>query len=201
MRPAGSGCGRRAGIDAEPLRDRLRSTWGQSGSETEDELRRLAESIDVRAQHPATLLCLAWTLRRVKQSDSELRLLRNAQYVYPGDFWLNFELANQLSEQKDHEGAIRFYTAAVSIRPRSTAALNNLGLALRDQKKLDEAIAAYRKAIEIDPTFAAAYGNLGVALRDQNKLDEAIAAYRKAIELDPNSPRRTPTSAPPCGTS
>ena len=176
------------GIDAEPLRDRLRSTWGQSGSETEDELRRLAESIDVRAQHPATLLSLARTLLRVKQSDSALRLLRNAQHVYPGDFWLNFELASELNEQKDHEGAIRFYTAAVSIRPRSSAVHNNLGLALRGQKKLDEAVAAYRKAIELDPKNAAAYINLGAHLCDDLKdYAEAIKNFRKAIELNSKS--------------
>ena len=52
------------GIDPEPLRDRLRSTWGRPVSEVQDELRRLAESIDVRAQHPATLDSLARTLQR-----------------------------------------------------------------------------------------------------------------------------------------
>ena len=133
------------GIDPEPLRDRLRSTWGQPVSEVQDELRRLAESIDIRAQHPATLVSLARTLRRVKHSDSALRLLRDAQYVYPGDFWLNFELGAALDEQKDHEGAIRFYTAAVSIRPNSAAAHNNLGLALKEHEKQDEAIAAFAR--------------------------------------------------------
>jgi tetratricopeptide (TPR) repeat protein len=175
------------GIDPEPLRDRLRSTWVQPVSEAEDELRRLAESIDVRAQHPATLFTLAQTLLERKQSDSALQLLRNAQYTYPGDFWLNFQLGNALYDQKDHEGAIRFYTAAVSIRLGSSAAHINLGNALRDQKKLDEAIAAYRKAIELDPKSAGAHNNLGNALRDQNKLDEAVAAFRKAIESDPKS--------------
>jgi tetratricopeptide (TPR) repeat protein len=173
-------------IDPEPLRDRLRSTWGQPIAKTEDdELCRLAKSIDVRAQHPATLLSLARTLLGGKQSECALRLLRNAQYVYPGDFWLNFQLGRALYDQKDHEGTIRFYTAALSIRPLSSGVHNNLGNALRDQKKLDEAVAAYRKAIELDPKFAVAYTNLGINLADQGKLDEAVAAHRKAIELDP----------------
>ena len=51
------------GIDPQPLRDRLRSTWGQPvASQLQNELRRLAESIDVRAQHPATLTALVQTL-------------------------------------------------------------------------------------------------------------------------------------------
>ena len=130
------------GIDPEPLRDRVRAAWGQPVANMRDDLRRLAESIDVRAQHPATLIILARGLRRVEHTDSALRILRDAQYVHPGDFWLNFELGDVLDEQKDHEGAIRFYTAAVASHPNSAAAHNNLGIALSGQKKLDEAIAA-----------------------------------------------------------
>ncbi len=173
------------GIDPEPLRDRLRAARGRPASEAQGELLRLAESIDVRAQHAATLYVLAHNLERVKHPDAAVRLLRDAQYAYPGDFWLNCRLAEALGNQEDREGAIRYYTAAVSIRPRAAAALNNLGNALRGQKKLDEAIVVYRQAIEIDPIFAYAYDGLGNALCDQKKRDESIAAYRKAIELDP----------------
>jgi eukaryotic-like serine/threonine-protein kinase len=173
------------GIDPDQLRDRLRSTWGRPASETQDELRRLAESIDVRVQHPATLVCLAGTLGTVGHADSALRVLRGAQSAYPGDLWLNHKLGNELLGRKDHEGAIRFYTAALSLRPHSTWTHNLLGIALHDQKKLDEAIAAFHKAIELDPRFGAVHNNLGAALHDQKKLDEAIAAFHKAIELDP----------------
>jgi len=174
------------GIDPEPLRDKVRSTWGKPASEVGDELQQIAGTIDIRAQHPATLGILAGKLRRVKRPDSSLRLLRDAQIAYPADFWLNYELARRLADKKDHEGAVRFYTAAVAIRPHAVAARNNLGNALMDQERLDEAIACYRKAIEIDPNFAVACGNLGVALGKQGKLDEALACCRKAIKLEPN---------------
>src|SRR4029079_18919873 len=110
-----------------------------SDKETQGELRRLAESINVRVQHPATLVSLATTLGRVGQADAALRVLRDAQSAYPGDFWLNSELANALYKQRDYEGAVRFCTAAVSLRPNSVGAHNTLGAALSDQGKLDEA--------------------------------------------------------------
>ncbi len=138
------------GIDPDPLRDRVRATWGQPVAKVRDDLRRLADSIDVRAQHPATLFILVRALRLVQHQDSALRILRDAQQVHAGDFWLNMTLGNQLQNQKDHEGAVRFYTAAVACHP-SSAALNNLGNALTDQKKFDEAIAPCRNAIELDP--------------------------------------------------
>jgi tetratricopeptide (TPR) repeat protein/serine/threonine protein kinase len=171
------------GIDPDPVRDQLRASWGRPVSEVQDDLRRLAESIDIRAQLPATLHSLASTLRGANQSDAGLRVLRDARYLYPGDFWLNFGLAFELHQRKDYEGASRFYNAAVSIRPHSTAAHNNLGLALRDLNKLDEAVACYRKVIELDRTFANAHVNLGWALARQKKWGEATNAYRKAVAL------------------
>jgi tetratricopeptide (TPR) repeat protein len=176
------------GIDPDRLRDRLRSTWGQPVSpELRDELRRVAQSIDIRAQSPATLAFLASTLQRVEDSDTAVRILRDAQNVYRGDFWLNFDLGSALSVRKEFEGAIRYYTAAVAIRPSSTAALYNLGNALYEQRKLDEAVSEYRKAVELDPKHVRAHNNLGNALRDQRKLDEAVAEYRKAVELRPGN--------------
>jgi serine/threonine protein kinase len=164
------------GIDPEPVRDRVRAILVQPASEVQDELRRLVESVDVRAQPPATLHLLA-RLKKIRFSDTVLRLLGDAQVLYPGDFWLSFELAEALEKKKDHEGATRFGTAAVAIRPNSALAHNNLGDVLRTQHKLDEAMRHFRKAIEISPTYAYAHVNLGCALGDQGKLDDAVAAF------------------------
>src|SRR5262249_44354773 len=109
------------GIDPEPLRDKVRATWRQSTSRTLDELQTLADSIDLRAQHPATLTCLAHTLQRAKHSDAAIRLLRDAQYAYPEDFWLNLELCFVLRRSSGSE-AIRYGTAAVAVRPTSAIA-------------------------------------------------------------------------------
>jgi tetratricopeptide (TPR) repeat protein len=172
------------GIDPEPVRNQVRATLGQPVTpKVRAELRRLAKSIDIRAHHPTTLISLANTLRRAMQTDAALRLLRDAQSFYPGDFWLNTHLGYTLSTQKAHEGAIRFFTGAVCIRPDSAAAHTNLGIALGRLKKPDEAIAAYHKAIELDPKFGIAYCNLGNALARQKKKGEAIVAYRKAVEF------------------
>jgi serine/threonine-protein kinase len=172
------------GIDPEPLRDRLRAAWGQPVAIVRDDLRRLADSIDVRAQHPATLILLWRTLMRAQHRDSALRILRDAQYLHPADFWLNYHLAFDLHLQRDYEGAGRFYTMAIAIHPNSAAAHNNLGITLYLQNKFDEAISTYRKAIEVDPTYPWPYIGLGDVLRAQEKYEEAIAACHKAIQVD-----------------
>jgi serine/threonine protein kinase/Flp pilus assembly protein TadD len=175
------------GIDPDPLRDRLRSSWGRPIEETQDELRRLADSIDVRTHHPATLGILASTLLQVKQFDSAVRVMREAQSVYPGDYWLNIKLGVALGFQKDPDG-LRYLTAAVAIRPNSAHAYCLIGLVCRAQGKLPEAAGAFRRATELDPTSSRFHNLLGMTLHRQGKLPEAIAAYRRVVALNPKYP-------------
>ena len=173
------------GIDPNPVADLLRSRWDRPLPEVQAELRRLVGSIDVRTQHPGTITSLAKHMYRHNGEPTALSLLRDAQRVYPEDFWLNYTLAHLLTSQKDYEGAARYYTAAISIRPRATAALNNLGIVLTDLKRFDEAVAIFRRALDVDPNFTYAHIGLGNALRQQKRLDPAITHYRKAKDIDP----------------
>jgi tetratricopeptide (TPR) repeat protein/serine/threonine protein kinase len=159
--------------------DRLRQVKAWRDKET---LGKLVEEVPVTRLSPQMLVLVG----RLLPDQSSLResWLRRAQFQYPADFWLNFELAGVLLKTQPLE-ATGFIRVALAIRPTTTMCYNNLGNALRDQKNLSEAIDAYGKAIEIDPKFAIAYFNLGNALRDQKNLDKAVACHKKAIELDP----------------
>jgi serine/threonine protein kinase/tetratricopeptide (TPR) repeat protein len=173
-------------LDSDRLRDRLRTSSGQPITpDSQDDLRRLAEAIDVKVQSPASIQFLATTLMRSNLPELAIRILRDGQYAYPSDFWLNSKLGAAFGVRKDHASAARYCSAAVSIRPDSSVAHNNLGNALHDGGKFEEAIAEYHKAIELDPKFAPAHDNLGLALGKQGKWDAAMAEHRKAIELAP----------------
>jgi tetratricopeptide (TPR) repeat protein len=172
-------------LDHDPLRDRLRAVWGQPLTpELRVDMQRLAESIDVKAQRPGTLCVLARTLKRAQLADAALRILRSGQQAHWADFWLNFELAYQLNARRDYAGALRYYSAAVSLRSDSAAAHNNLGVALHKHGRRDEAVTEYRRAMALDPKNAIAHVNVGNALSEQGKDKEAIACYRKAIAID-----------------
>src|SRR5262249_8404441 len=147
--------------DPEPMRDRLRSIPYPAPPETQEELRRLASSIDVRAHHPATLIRLTHTLQDVGLRDLAIRILRDAQAFYPGDYWFNRQLSFALGDVHPREasdGAIRYMTAAVAVRP-STAGIHADWLArnLRARGEGDQAIALYRRAIAAEPEEAGVY--------------------------------------------
>jgi tetratricopeptide (TPR) repeat protein len=174
------------GLDPDPLRDRLRATWGRPVTPgLQAELLRLAEAVDINAQGPATVFALALTLARARLGDAAVRTLRDGQRAYPDDFWLNFQLGFALLVRKDYAGAVRYSSAAVSLRPDCPVAHHNVGSALAEQGNLDEAAAWYKKAIESDRKYAPAHHGLGGVLTRQGKLGEAVAECRTSIDLAP----------------
>jgi Flp pilus assembly protein TadD len=75
---------------------------------------------------------------------------------------------------------------ALSINQGSSAAHNNLGLALEADGKTAEAIAHFRQAVRIMPKAPKAYNNLGIALAEEGETAEAIAHFRTALRLRSN---------------
>jgi tetratricopeptide (TPR) repeat protein len=173
-------------LDPDPLRDRLRAVWGSRVTpESQSELRQLAQSIDVKAQGPTTLLLLVAALTGAELPDVALRIAEQSQFLHADDFWLNMELAALYGERKEYTQQQVYCSIAVSLRPDSAVARNNLGLALEHLGKNIEAIACYEKAIEQDPKYALARNNLGALYLEQQELDKAAACFRKAMDLDP----------------
>jgi superkiller protein 3 len=164
--------------DSDPWRNRVRQAWKKPAMEA------LARDIDVRQQPPNFLVQVVSALPI--ESPSRLDLARRVQFAYPGDFWANYRLGFDLALAGQDTEAVRYYTAAISLRPDHAAALHNRGIALCRLGELEAGIADLQRAIAVAPRYADAYANLGIALKHQKKLPQANAALRKAIEINPN---------------
>jgi serine/threonine protein kinase/tetratricopeptide (TPR) repeat protein len=180
--------------DPDEWRDRLRQAWERGDRPL---LVQLATAEDVSGLRPQTVLLLSELLQAEGADKQAEALLRRVQGQHPDDFWVNHELAahldlhyrqaapRDLSPSPRHAEALRFFTAAVALRPQSPGARVNLGRTLSLQGKQDEAMTQFRQALEIDPQYASAHTNLGIALSKQGKQDEAIAEFRQALEINP----------------
>ncbi len=168
--------------DNNPWRQQLRRAVNRGDRGT---LERLAEAKETLGQPPENLLQLAAALKDVHSDAARERLLRRAQAEYPNDELTCEVLASDLAHKRppDMAEAVRFYEAAVALRPQSAILHSHLGTYLFYQGKPAEAEVVLRRAIELDPGFVPAYANLGSALFHQGKVQEAEATLRKAIEL------------------
>ena len=126
-------------------------------------------------------------------------LPKEANERRPGDFWIAFELARACSTiaPPETDESIRYFTAALMVRPQSAVAHNNLGYALYNKGRLDAAIEEFHRALQIQPNVALAHSNLGAALYAKKQVDPAIEEYQKASKSSPISPWPTSTSASP----
>ncbi len=166
-------------VDTGPWRKRA-----QQARQAKD-WKAIAQIIDeaVTARQPPSAL-----LRLVRDIpwDAPIRskVYRRIHRAYPGDFWVNHELACYLHySRSQYQESIRYYTAALALRPHNPAACVNMGNALQKSGDLDGAIAAFREAIDGHPDYAMARVQLSLLLEAKGDADGAIAELRTAIRF------------------
>ena len=120
--------------DPDPWRCRLRDALDLEATDRERAratFRELAATAPEEALHRESISRLAYALGHLGEREGETALLRRAQRAHPEDFWINHDLARSLMGAGQPDEAVRFYSAAVAIRPRSHLALRGLREALR----------------------------------------------------------------------
>jgi serine/threonine-protein kinase len=175
--------------DPDPWRNELRDSLDappEDWNRTRESLQQLASSADAETLPEASVTRLAWALARHEQGETAISLLRRSQRAHPTDFWLNFDLANQLWRKGQLDEAIRFYSVSVAIRPQSAIALHGLGVALREQGRLEDAAATLRQAIQLHPDNARGHIKLGTVLLDLGEVAQANDEFRTAKRLQPD---------------
>lgn len=95
---------------------------------------------------------------------------------------------NESDKDYDYSLAVKDYTEAIRLNPKSYNAYFKRGSLYFAQQKYDEAINDYTKAIELDPKNAYAYNSRGEAHLKKNDRDLAIDDFRAALALNPYCP-------------
>lgn len=134
--------------DTDPWRARLREALDLEATDKQQALatfQELAASTPQEARHGESISRLAYALGHLGDRETEASLLRRAQLAHPEDFWINHDLARSLMGAGKFEEAVRFYSAALTIRPNSEFIRVALGEALRAAGRTEEA-AAYPRS-------------------------------------------------------
>ena len=107
-------------------------------------------------------------------------MLRAAQRRYPGDVWLNYNLARYLEKLGRRGEAIRYYTSARSIQPETA---HELAEALERTGELDESIAVFRDLERLRPKNGRHLGCLARALKKHGRTKEAAAVLEPTAAM------------------
>ena len=98
-------------------------------------------------------------------------------------------LWNKLGIAYQHMYALDFaklqYEKALSINPKYSEALNNLGTVYYGEKDYRKAEKYYKKALKLKPDCASFYSNLGTAYFADRRYKQGLEAYQRAFALDP----------------
>jgi len=167
--------------DPDPWRDGLRTALALADqSKRLDALRALARAARVDELDPVSLNALGSALRDAGDSQAAEGVLRQAQRRYPGDFWLNYNLARCLENLARREEAIRYYMTARSIRPESA---HELAECLEFKGELDDAIAVFRDLERLQPKNGWHKGGLARVLKARGRSSEAAGVLAAAVSV------------------
>jgi tetratricopeptide (TPR) repeat protein len=120
-----------------------------------------------------------------KGDDTRVRTIRfRLGQLAPDDPRVHSELGQQAFEEERFEDAVKGYSRAVELDPRSPA-LNMLGYSLVALGRYEEAYVALQRYSAQRPTEANPYDSLGEVALLAGRLEEAEQAFLRAAELDP----------------
>jgi serine/threonine-protein kinase len=165
--------------DSWRMRARNAATWTHV-----DELKDLATKADVGRQPISLLLSVADRLQAA--GGDAVPFLERVLAEQPQDLWVTFALGLLCSNGRPDE-SIRYFQAAVALRPDAAETQANLGVALAANGRLADAEPHMRRAIQLDDQRAIAWDNLAHCLYLMGRHEEAAATVRQAIQLSPRS--------------
>jgi tetratricopeptide (TPR) repeat protein len=135
----------------------------------------------------ACAACIATTHVQADYWENGVTLFQRAVDVTGDNYVARFNLAHDLREAGDVEGAIRQLDAAVRIEPDSGLAHDELGQILGKQGRYDEALTQLRQAEVLLPDNAALHYRIGVLLGTAGHSQQAVDELSQAARLDPGN--------------
>jgi serine/threonine-protein kinase len=173
-------------VDPHPeFRDKVRDPHVWDDRRQLEELAGRAQQADLSPR----LAALLAEVLRAAGGDQE-QLLRAFQRRYPGDFWLNFDLAKRL-DATDTAEALKYYQAALAVRPHHAIVMTHIGTTLGARRDWEEAVAHFERALALadEADSIGLRNNLADVLLDKGDFQGAEALYRENVGLRPGAVR------------
>ena len=164
--------------DSITLRMRDPELWNDR-----DALTRFVQDASITDRSLQLLIYMGERLR--SQGGNPVPLYKRLQQAYPSDFWANLMLGIAIHQARNPSEAMRFYQAAIAIRPNVAVPHSNLGAAFTEVGRMEEAMGQFQIAMRLEPKSHDYRFNYSLALSRLGRNDEAIEELRLVPEDAP----------------
>jgi protein O-mannosyl-transferase len=96
-----------------------------------------------------------------------------------------FNRGKLLHQQKQYQGAVQEYLAAIKLDAGNPFIFNALGLAYASLQDFREALKAFNSAIQLNPDLTDVYNNMGMVYAELGEKEKAFEAFTRAVR-NPN---------------
>ncbi len=162
---------------------RLQARALRFSGKTEQGIALLEESIKKHADDPSGYIALAQLYSEAERGAQAVRVLQDAQALFPNDTTIGFELGATYDKQKKYADAEAAFKQVLNREPDNAPVLNYLGYMLAERgERLDESVTYVKKALEIEPDNGSYLDSLGWAYYKADKLELAESNLRRAAD-------------------
>jgi tetratricopeptide (TPR) repeat protein len=162
---------------------RLQARALRFSGKTEQGIALLEETIKKHADDPSGYIALAQLYSEAERGAQAVRVLQDAQALFPDDTTIGFELGATYDKQKKYADAEAAFKQVLNREPDNAPVLNYLGYMLAERgERLDESVNYVKKALEIEPDNGSYLDSLGWAYYKADKLELAESNLRRAAD-------------------
>ena len=162
---------------------RLQARALRFSGKTDQGIALLEESIKKHADDPSGYIALAQLYSEAERGAQAVRVLQDAQALFPNDTTIGFELGATYDKQKKYADAEAAFKQVLNHEPDNAPVLNYLGYMLAERgERLDESVNYVKKALEIEPDNGSYLDSLGWAYYKADKLELAETNLRRAAD-------------------
>lgn len=150
----------------------------------EESMRTIDQILQIDPQNAEAFFMFGLNFKELKDVNRAINSFQKAVDYDPDliDAWINL---GQLYTKVDPKIAVKYFTTAMDVDPRSTLAIHAKADFLRDQEDLVGAIGLYKKIGLIDQQYEEAYFNAGLLYMELDSIEAARGMFDITIGVDP----------------
>ncbi|MBW1843800.1 MAG: tetratricopeptide repeat protein, partial [Deltaproteobacteria bacterium] len=157
-------------------------------NELPESIRLYREALALHDSNPALYLGLGDSLQRAgRYAEAEAAFVRVLE-LDPDSFEARYNLGVTYGQQQRTEDAMRYYEAALALRPehpQAVSVLNNLANLYLARGEREAAVSRFEQAVAASPSHFESRFNLGVQYLQAGELERGIAMLEAAVALRP----------------